>query len=64
MERIKIISIFKINEKVPFMTCIATDMEESEDGIKPCWKVMKASALKITVITSCQKLTVIWTENK
>ncbi|EDZ3597128.1 hypothetical protein GVT64_10660 [Salmonella enterica] len=34
MERIKIISIFKINEKVPFMTCIATDMEESEDGIK------------------------------
>lgn len=34
MENIKIISIFKINEKVPFMTCIATDMEESEGGIK------------------------------
>ncbi|MGV3345195.1 hypothetical protein ACGVWS_05410 [Enterobacteriaceae bacterium LUAb1] len=34
MENIKIISIFKINEKVPFITCIAIDMEESEDGIK------------------------------
>ncbi|OXU09129.1 hypothetical protein B9P84_25105 [Citrobacter braakii] len=33
MESIKIISVFKINEKVPFMTCIATDMEESEGGI-------------------------------
>ncbi|HAT1577355.1 TPA: hypothetical protein I8Y25_003780 [Raoultella ornithinolytica] len=34
MENIKIISIFKINEKVPFMTCIATDMEQNNDGIK------------------------------
>lgn len=34
MENIKIISIFKINEKVPFMTCITTDMEQNKDGIK------------------------------
>lgn len=34
MENIKIISIFKINEKVPFITCIATDMEQNKDGIK------------------------------
>lgn len=34
MENIKIISIFKINEKIPFMTCIATDMEQNKDGIK------------------------------
>lgn len=34
MKNIKIISIFKINEKVPFITCIATDMEQSKDGIK------------------------------
>jgi hypothetical protein len=34
MENIKIISIFKINEKVPFMTCIVTDMEQNKDGIK------------------------------
>lgn len=34
MENIKIISIFKTNEKIPFMTCVATNMEESEDGIK------------------------------
>lgn len=32
MKNIKIISIFKINEKVPFITCIATDMEQSKDG--------------------------------
>ncbi|EAW1288498.1 TPA_asm: hypothetical protein G0D46_23420 [Salmonella enterica subsp. enterica serovar Java] len=34
MKNIKIISIFKINEKVPFITCVATDMEQSKDGIK------------------------------
>lgn len=34
MENIKIISIFKINEKVPFITCVATDMEQNKDGIK------------------------------
>lgn len=34
MKSIKIISVFKINEKVPFMTCIANDMEVNKDGIK------------------------------
>lgn len=34
MENIKIISIFKTNEKIPFMTCIANDMEVNKDGIK------------------------------
>lgn len=34
MENIKIISIFKPKEKIPFITCVAIDMEESEDGIK------------------------------
>lgn len=34
MENIKIISIFKINEKVPFITCIVNDMEQNKDGIK------------------------------
>ena len=33
MKNIKTISIFKINEKVPFITCITTEMEESKDGI-------------------------------
>jgi len=34
MKNIKIISVFKINEKVPFITCIATDMEQNKEGIK------------------------------
>lgn len=34
MKNIKIISIFKISEKVPFMTCIVTDMEQNKGGIK------------------------------
>lgn len=34
MENIKIISIFKINEKIPFMTCITTEIEENKDEIK------------------------------
>ncbi len=34
MKNRKIISIFKINKKIPFMTCIVTDMEENKDGIK------------------------------
>lgn len=34
MKNIKIINIFKQNEKVPFVTCITTDMEQNKDGIK------------------------------
>lgn len=34
MKNIKTISIFKTNEKTPFMTCIANDMEVNKDGIK------------------------------
>ncbi|WP_151994271.1 hypothetical protein [Buttiauxella massiliensis] len=34
MINIKIISIFKINKKILFMTCIVSDMEENKDGIK------------------------------
>lgn len=34
MENIKIISIVKQTKKIPFMTCIANDMEVNKDGIK------------------------------
>lgn len=34
MKSLKIISVFKTNEKIPFMTCIANDMEVNKDGIK------------------------------
>ncbi|MGG5947122.1 hypothetical protein ACQSDJ_03925 [Salmonella enterica] len=34
MENIKIISIFKTNEIIPFITCIANDMEENKNEIK------------------------------
>lgn len=46
MESIKIISIFKINEKVPFMTCITTEMEESKDGIKLVLKSGESICIK------------------
>lgn len=34
MKNIKIISIFKANENIPFMTDIVNDIEESKNGIK------------------------------
>lgn len=34
MKNVKVISIFKINENIPFMTCVVNDMEENENGIK------------------------------
>ncbi len=61
MKTIKIINIFKAKENIPFVTCLITSMEENEKGINPRWKMVKTFALKITVITSCQKPTVIWT---
>ncbi|KZP63126.1 hypothetical protein A3462_12720 [Enterobacter bugandensis] len=64
MKAIKIINIFKAKENFPFMTCLITSMEENEKGINLTLESGEASALKITVITYCQKLTVICTENK
>lgn len=34
MTNIKIIIIFNINDKIPFMTCVVKDVEENECGIK------------------------------
>lgn len=34
MKNVKVISVFKINKKIPFMTCVVNDMEENENGIK------------------------------
>ena len=34
MKNIKIITIFKSNENIPFMTCIVKDIEENKNGIK------------------------------
>lgn len=64
MKAIKIINIFKAKENIPFMTCLITSMEENEKGINLTLEMVKTFALKITVITSCQKPTVIWTGSK
>lgn len=34
MKKIKIITIFRSNENIPFMTCIVNDIEENKNGIK------------------------------
>ncbi|MFU0931602.1 hypothetical protein ACM26E_12430 [Kluyvera cryocrescens] len=34
MKNIKIITIFRSNENIPFMTCIVNDIEENKNGIK------------------------------
>lgn len=34
MKNIKIITIFRTNENIPFMTCIVNDIEENKNGIK------------------------------
>ncbi|QQA74556.1 hypothetical protein [Pectobacterium parmentieri] len=34
MNNIKIITLFHVNEKIPFLTCIVKDVEDSEQGIK------------------------------
>ncbi|TBL63338.1 hypothetical protein [Hafnia paralvei] len=46
MENIKIISIFKINEKIPFMTCITTEIEENKDEIKLILKSGESICIK------------------
>ncbi|WP_406822644.1 hypothetical protein AB3N53_09485 [Raoultella ornithinolytica] len=34
MKNIKIITIFRSNENIPFMACIVNDIEENKNGIK------------------------------
>ncbi|AYH27057.1 hypothetical protein C5E20_07880 [Pectobacterium parmentieri] len=34
MNNIKIITLFQHNQNIPFMTCIAKDIEENERGMK------------------------------
>lgn len=34
MNNIKIITLFHVNEKIPFITCIVKNVEENEQGIK------------------------------